>query len=201
MIKAVIFDLGGVYFEDGTKKFIGKLSQILSKPEESLFDLFRKGKSVEYRENKISGDEFFQFASEKLESKISASEINNMWVSEYTEIPGTKKVIEKLKSMGLKVSVISDNVPERINYLEEKYNFLDIFDDVILSYEVNLTKPSEEIFKLALSRLEVLPSECVFVDDRQVNLDTSTRLEINSILFENPDQLEKEIDTIIQSKK
>lgn len=201
MIKAVIFDLGGVYFEDGTVKFINKLSQQINKPQEFLYDLFRKGKSVEYRENKISGDEFFEYASEQLDNKISPFEINLMWVSEYTEIPGTRKFIEKLKSQGIKVAVLSDNVPERINYLQNKYSFLELFDDVVLSYEVNLTKPSEEIFKLALDRLNVDPAEAIFVDDRQVNIDSSIALGIPSILFTSPDELESELEKILSSTK
>lgn len=114
-----------------------------------FFDaLFKGEESYKYSENKITGGQFFKWASEKLDNKFTPHEINLMWVSEYVEIPGIRNIIIDLKKKGIKVSVLSDNVPERINYLED--HFKNLFDDIVLSYEVNLTKPSGEIFQLAL---------------------------------------------------
>ena len=115
-IKAVLFDLGGVYFEDGTDKFLKILSNL------------------------------------------------------------------------------SDNVPERVDFLQKKYHFLDLFDDVVLSCEVNLKKTSDEIFNLALSRINVKPEEAIFVDDREVNLKVASELGIKSILYTSIENLQKELE-------
>lgn len=189
MIKCAIFDLGGVYFEDGTKKFIKLLSEKLNRPYNDLYPLFREGKSIEYRENKISGNEFFQYASGKIENKISPEELNRLWVSQYTEISGVKDIILDLRKKGIKVFALSDNVPERIQYLQKKYSFKEVFDEVILSYEVKLSKKSPEIFLLALKKTQTLPEETVFIDDRQEVLDIATSIGLQTILFTTPKQL------------
>lgn len=193
MIKAVLFDLGGVYFEDGTDKFLKILSNKTGKSRDYLYQIFRGEKSFEYRRSEISGKDFFDWASKQLNAGLTGDKLNKMWVSEYRERPGVKKLIEKLKEKGLKVTILSDNVPERINFLQNKYRFLDLFDDAVLSYQVNLTKASDEIFKLALSRLGIKPREAVFVDDREVNLKVARRLGIKFNLYTSVKNLQKEL--------
>lgn len=193
MLKAVIFDLGGVVFEDGTKKLVSKLAQKTGKPTRFFEEIFLGPKSYEYRANKISGNEYFEWVAEKIGNGFSPDEINLMWVSEYVEIPGMRDLIKDLKKKGLKVSVLSDNVPERINYLEDKYGFKGLFDDMVLSFEVNMTKPSDEIFRLAIKRLDVLASESIFVDDKVDNVNAAIGLGLKGILFQNAEQLRNDL--------
>jgi putative hydrolase of the HAD superfamily len=197
MIKAVMFDLGGVYFEDGTNKFLKKLSDKINLPVETLYPIFRDGKSLEYRENKISGTEFFEWASIELNNQLSPEEINLMWVSEYTEIAGVRTIIDYIKSQNIRVGILSDNVPERINYLENKYHFLSNFEEIIFSYEVGLTKNDVKIFELAINRHKVLPEEILFIDDRQPNLDVASSIKIKTLLFESAAKLKTDIYNLL----
>lgn len=196
MIKAVLFDLGGVYFTDGTAKFLEILAVKTGRSKEELYLLFREGESLAYRRNELSGKEFFQSASEQLNSEISGKELNRLWVSQYTEVPAVRKIVEDLKSKGLKVAVLSDNVPERIDYLQNKYRFLDLFDEVILSYEAGLTKTDPEIYRLTLSRLEAEPVEAVFVDDREINLKVAQKVGLKTVFFTTAEALEKELELL-----
>jgi len=197
MIKAVLFDLGGVFFEDGTEKFLRLLSQKTNKSYEELYPIFREGKSIEYRENTLSGKLFFKWAAQQLDNVTSPEELNNLWVSQYTEIPEMRDIILWLRSLNIKVGILSDNVPERIEFLQSKYHFLELFDEIILSYEVKLTKNSHEIFKLALSRLKLSANEVIFLDDRQSNLDIAKQVGISPILFNGSISLKSRLDEIL----
>lgn len=196
-IKAVLFDLGGVYFEDGTDKFLKILSGKTGKFYRDLYPIFREGKSLEYRKNEISGKDFFDWASKQVGAGLSGDELNEMWLSQYIEVPGIRKLIEGLKEKGVRTTVLSDNVPERISYLENKYHFLSLFDDVVLSYQVNLTKTSAEIFSLALSRLNIKPEAAVFVDDREINLEIARKTGIKSILYTSVENLQRDLDKMV----
>lgn len=196
--KAFLFDLGGVYFEDGTDKFLKILSNKTYKSYQELYPIFREGKSIEYRENKISGNEFFNWAAKTLNVNIKAEELNNLWVRQYTEIPGVKDAVIKLKNKGYIVAVLSDNVPERVDYLQRKYNFLKLFDDAVFSYDVNLTKSSTEIFKLALSRIDVEPEAAIFIDDRNKNFIAADKVGIKTILFTSVKQLRSDLRQFIK---
>jgi epoxide hydrolase-like predicted phosphatase len=63
------------------------------------------------------------------------------------------------------------------NYGEGGYDramFDELFDVVVISGEVGLRKPQPEIYRLAADRLKVEPSDCVFVDDFEVNAEGAT---------------------------
>ena len=48
-------------------------------------------------------------------------------------------------------------------------SFPELFDGVVISGEVGLHKPQPEIFELAAERVDLEPSDCVFVDDLREN--------------------------------
>ena len=197
MIKAVLFDLGGVFFEDGTVKFLKLLSEKTKRTYDSLYPLFRQGKSLEYRENKITGKDFFDWVSQQLNSVLSPYEINNLWVSQYTEISGIRGIVLWLKELNLRVGILSDNVPERVKYLQDKYQFLDLFDPVIFSYDVNLTKTDLKIFKFASNELKLNPDEVLFIDDRQIVLDVASQVGMKTILFKNVGDLKDQLKSYL----
>jgi putative hydrolase of the HAD superfamily len=54
-------------------------------------------------------------------------------------------------------------------------------------------KPDEAIYRLALQMTQRAPEECVFVDDRALNLECARALGIRTILFQSAAQLEREL--------
>lgn len=60
----------------------------------------------------------------------------------------------------------------------EKY-----FDKVVLSYQEAIAKPDPRIYRLVCERLGVEPSECVFADDNEVNVDAANKIGMHGIVF------------------
>ena len=60
----------------------------------------------------------------------------------------------------------------------EKY-----FDRVVLSYQEAIAKPDPRIYQLVCKRLGVEPSECVFADDNEVNVDAANKIGMHGIVF------------------
>lgn len=60
----------------------------------------------------------------------------------------------------------------------EKY-----FDKVVLSYQEAIAKPDPRIYQLVCKRLGVEPSECVFADDNEVNVDAANKIGMHGIVF------------------
>ena len=59
------------------------------------------------------------------------------------------------------------------------------FDRVVLSYQEAIAKPDPRIYQLVCERLEVEPSECVFADDNEVNVDAANKIGMHGIVFTN----------------
>lgn len=64
----------------------------------------------------------------------------------------------------------------------------DMFDVVVISGEVGLRKPEPEIFDLTCQRLQVVPHDCVFVDDLEANVAAAEELGMTGVLHRSYDQ-------------
>ena len=57
------------------------------------------------------------------------------------------------------------------------------------SYYLGMKKPEEDIYRVAVDITQHRPEQCVFIDDRQLNLECADRAGIQSFHFKNADQL------------
>ena len=200
MIKTIIFDLGGVYFTDGTKTAIDKISKKYKLSRESVENLLKPGPTLaqEYRRGNITANQFWDKFKKSLNIKAENKDLAGMWIKNFTIIKGTIKVIKRLKRKGIKVYFLSDAIKERIQYLQAKYSFLDIFDGGTFSYKVHRSKfESDEIFKIALKKTKEIPQNIVFIDDRERYVKKAVNLGMKGIVFKNPKQLNNELNKIL----
>ncbi|WP_242608612.1 HAD family hydrolase [Actinomadura formosensis] len=65
--------------------------------------------------------------------------------------------------------------------------FADLFDAVVISAEVGMRKPDEQIFRHALGLLGLDAAECVFIDDIEHNIRAAEALGIRGIHHTDPD--------------
>ena len=70
----------------------------------------------------------------------------------------------------------------------EKY-----FDAIIISGEIGYQKPSKEAFEVVFSKLDVKPSEAIFIDDTPRSLEYADEVGYTPILFENNEQLKSDL--------
>ena len=79
MIKALIFDLGGVVFRDGTKYAIQEMKERLKFSEELSVELLLGQESQDFRKGLLTSKEFWGYVQSKIPVGIKASEIKSIW--------------------------------------------------------------------------------------------------------------------------
>jgi len=73
-------------------------------------------------------------------------------------------VLLDIKKNGKKLCLISNaDIIDVMHWKESKLN--DLFDDTIFSYEVGYLKPQNEIYEIALKKMNTIPQKCIFVGD------------------------------------
>jgi putative hydrolase of the HAD superfamily len=55
----------------------------------------------------------------------------------------------------------------------------------MLSYELNSVKSEKEIYKNAIEKFNLIPSECVFIDDRPINVSVAEKLGMKGIIHQS----------------
>lgn len=105
-------------------------------------------------------------------------ETNEVWAARLRE----------LRAGGRFVGVLSNMVPAWDPYWRRLVPVEEMFDDVVLSFEVGCRKPQPEIFALAARRAGVAPAACLLVDDLQVNCDAALAAGWRAIQFRDNEQ-------------
>jgi putative hydrolase of the HAD superfamily len=106
------------------------------------------------------------------------------------EYPGSRAVLDSLARTGKYFIGAINNEPLELNeYRIQAFHLRKDFLVFFSSCYVHSRKPEEHIFRVALEVTQRKPEECVFIDDRPLNLESPRRLGMNAIHYQNPDQL------------
>lgn len=180
MIKNIIFDLGNVILKG--KPFI--ILENLNLDDELYNDIkekfFNDWSKLDL--GLISLDDYFYQCNFK---SIISNEIKERLINYYKYRPFNEdvlNVLHDLKRKGYNIYLLSNNNKETANYLRKLDFYQDISGDVY-SCDYNVIKPNIEIYNILLNKFNLIPQECLFIDDDQDNIETATKLGIKSIKY------------------
>ena len=101
MVKVIIIDLGGVYFEKGTDIALRKIRKIVKVSNKRIDEIFKgypKGEGILYRKGKLKKREFWKRAIKKLKiDRNLVPKIQEIWHSSYKPVKGMKALLSKLR--------------------------------------------------------------------------------------------------------
>lgn len=189
MIRAIIFDCFGVLTTDTWRAFLDTL------PESANID---EARSLNHALDAgiISHEEFVDGV--ELATGFRPPEIEKMMGGEVAKNIALLDYIRQLKphyAIGL-ISNISSNWI-RDSFLNEQEQLL--FDQMILSYEVGMTKPDPRIFMLACERLRVGPHEAVMVDDIEQYIAAAEAEGLHGVVYKDFVQLKDDLTALLDA--
>jgi putative hydrolase of the HAD superfamily len=82
-------------------------------------------------------------------------------------------VLRRVRAAGTPVAIVSNSFGYEAY---DGYEIHELADEVVISGEVGVRKPSRRIFRHAVERLGVSAEGCLFVDDLEINLSGAQRL-------------------------
>ena len=112
---------------------------------------------------------------------------------ELQPIAGSVDLLQALHRRGRRLHFLSNMPRPLADYLQNRHDFLGLFESGIYSSHVQLTKPDRGLFALAQARFDASPDELVFIDDHPENIDAATRLGWQALLFTGPADLQAEL--------
>lgn len=101
--------------------------------------------------------------------------------------------IQDLKGKGYRVLYLSNFSERAETDCADALDFIPYMDGGILSYKEKVIKPMPEIYQLLIDRYNLIPAECVFMDDTPKNLAGAEKFGIHTIHFQNQAQAIEEL--------
>ena len=184
MIKAIIFDL------------FGTLSEGRCNPERHIILEFHLSLPRDRVERVVCGTKFRSMPSyvdilirdlklpKTQESKRKLNRIFDKELCKEKMKPGIVPLLRWARKSGYKLGVIS-NIPNPRYDVLGQHRLRKLFDAIIFSYELGRTKPDPLLFRKALEKLGVKPSEAVMVGNTiRTDMVGARRMGIKSVLLD-----------------
>lgn len=199
-IKTLIWDLGGVLVRTEDREPRDKLAARLGMDRWELSSLFfghHNGHDAQTGE--MSLDSHWEKVSKAL--NVEVEEIPALRREFFEGDVLDEDLVDYVRGLKSKyqTALLSNALANLRTLIFEDWEIDDAFDDIIISAEVGMVKPGKQIFRLALQRLGVEPTEAVFIDDWIKNIEAAQAVGLHTVHFQDPRQTRQELDALLKS--
>ncbi len=180
-IKVILFDMGGVIFE-----LFGaaKLLEWMDRDDIGIDDvnhMWSKSDAVAVHESgRCSPEEFAKAIIKEMKLKVTTEE----FLKEFVYFPRCfyKGAEELLISVSRKYITASFSNTNEIqwNRLNQEFKIEKYFKKNYLSYRIGLMKPDKEFYEYIIKDIGYKPSQIMFFDDNEANVDMGNKVGIKS---------------------
>jgi len=192
--KAIIWDMGGVLLHEADPQPRLRLAKKYDLDLDALYRLVFSSESTRKATNgEISSEAHWAEIGRQLGiPEADMDEFQRIFWSGDRIDDQLITFIKDLKS-DYKIGLLSNAWSDARQTFTEKFDILRLFDQSIISAEIKLAKPNPDIYKRMLEMLVVAPTEAIFVDDMQENIDAATELGITGVKFVDAEQAIAEV--------
>jgi HAD superfamily hydrolase (TIGR01509 family) len=195
MLKAVIFDVGGVLIRTssraGREKWADRLGMDAWEFETFVFSgesgrqaqLGQKTTAAHWR---WPGDYFKLAETDLAELRrdfFAGDRLNEPLVA----------YIKRLRQAEYRTGLLSNFMDDARHVWTEVYPFIDQFDGIVISAEVGLVKPDPQIYQLAAESVGVDLTEALFIDDFSENIEAAKKLGMDTIHSTDPETAQHQL--------
>jgi epoxide hydrolase-like predicted phosphatase len=187
-VKNIIFDLGGVLLHIDLRKTQDAFTGLGIK---NIEEIFRMGYVASffksYETGTINDDEFIEAIRKEIGRDIDRSVLVDAWNALLLDFP--KEKIQLLHELKKKYRLFLFSNTSALHHTRfhqiyaDEYGgyFDDLFEKAYYSHLVGLHKPDIEAYQLVLNENDLVPSETLFIDDSQGNVEGAEKAGIRGI--------------------
>jgi putative hydrolase of the HAD superfamily len=193
-VTALFWDVGGVILSNGWDRAARQAaSKKFGLDWEELQDRHELA-SPAFETGKITLDTYLERTVFYRKRAFTRQEFTDFIFAQSEEFPESRAVLSSLAAAGKYLLATINNEPlelneRRIHQFQLRRDFKAFFSSCF----VGIRKPDEGIYKIALEVTQRQPEECVFIDDRELNLECAQQLRMRTIHFQDAAQLRRDL--------
>lgn len=199
MIKNIIFDVGEVLlgyrwqyvFEQAglSNEEANRIGQALFADE--LWEMLDLG-NMSHEEVKKAYQKKFPKDAKAIDFFFNHADLMQI------ERPTVWERISRLKEKGYGIYLLSNYSEVLFQTHTKGASFLDVIDGAVISYQVHVTKPNPQIYRILMEKYDLKAEECLFFDDRKENTKAAEELGIKAVTVQSEEHILKELDALFE---
>lgn len=165
MIKAILWDMDGVIVDSEDHHHVGEIATFKHFGVEIPEEENKKYKGTPLREHFQGLKDQFNVET-PLEDLLNKQNehIHNMYSLDVELFDGVREVLLELKKK-YKQALATSSIRQLVNVILKRFEIEEVFDTVTCGDEISKGKPDPEIFLKTANKLNILPEECMVVED------------------------------------
>ena len=198
-IRAVILDYGEVLCHIPSMETIERLAHIFQMDPQTFLPIYLETRAPYDRGDLLPGEYWQKFAAQAgVEVNAHAiAQARQLDLDLWSQINHAMIAwVQQLHSAGFKTAILSNMPTDMATHVRNSYAWISHFDHHIFSGEVRSIKPEPAIYRHCIDALGVQPSEALFIDDRDINLQQARAAGIRGIRFQSVEQLREELQAL-----
>ena len=182
-IKCIASDLGHVLIDFDRDSMINEFSDLLHKTPAQVVNMFLKSNlAKQYETGQISTAEFLNQINIISEGILTTEDFIRIW-SGYFKLNNDYLKFLTCAKDSVKLIMVSNTNELHFDNVRNNFPEIFIFDEYFLSYEMNCMKPDTEYYNYFIERTGFSPDEVLFIDDKAENIETASKIGINTIQY------------------
>ncbi len=160
--------------------------------KEVLDSLMKDSFYQDYACGRFPAEKFQQEFCRHLNLDMDFETFKKEWNNVFKPIPGMGELVRQV-SRNYNIGLLSDIGPLHWEHLYETLPVLKEFSNPVLSYKIGCLKPDNKTYLLAADSTGTAPENCLFIDDREINVQGAAKTGMKALLFEGPAKLRQEL--------
>ena len=193
-IKALFWDVGGVLLTNGWDRRARRRAVEAFKLDWEDFEDRHELLVTRFETGRLTLDRYLERTIFYRSRDFGKEQFQAYMFAQSKPIEGTLDLLGRLARAGKYLLGTLNNESREINrYRIDHFELRKYFNVFFSSCFLGVKKPDDEIFRLALDLSQHAPEECIFIDDRELNLECAGRSGLRTLHFENAEQLESDL--------
>ncbi len=196
MVRAILFDFGGVLAEEGFREGLKALARAQGLDPEGVF---RAGMEAVYASGYVLGkgseEDFWALLRARTGLRGPDHALREAVLARFRLRPGMLALVDALRRKGYITGLLSDQT-DWLDAIDRKAGLYAHFDKVYVSHRLGKGKRDPGLFDDVVRDLGLRPEEVLFVDDNPENVARARSRGLRAVLFTDEAALRRALEAL-----
>ena len=193
MIKTIFFDIGGVVLTNGWDRHQRMQTAEQFDLDYEEFQDRHDFVAHDFETGQIDLQEYLTRTVFYRDRDFTRDEFKAAVLAHSAELPGSIALLDEIAATGVQMASLNNESRAINEHRIRNFGLNERLSLFLSSCYLGVKKPERAIYELALQITQRKPEECIFIDDRELNLECAADIGIEGVLFRDHGRIREEL--------
>ncbi len=193
-LRTCLFDMGNVLVFFSHDRMCEQMGALCGQTGPAMRRLlFDTGAQLDYERGRYTDAAFHGWFQDQVRRTVDLDSLGVAASDIFTLNEPVVPILDGLKRAGIRLVLLSNTSAPHLRFVKSRFDVLDRFDELVVSFEAGAVKPEPAIYEAALRAIDCDPSECFYTDDIPAYVEEGRRHGLDAEVFIGADELRRHL--------